>query len=663
MGNRRTQPDHPRASSSALLGGLALRDLRQGDDARPRPAGRHRARLSGPADPAEAGGRRPRTSTARSRSSASASTRSASPSRRSAASAPTRSRSACPNVSRRRARDRAGRDDGAALLLRLRAERRSRRTRTSRIPSDRPVQPADRRGRGGLQAARGLRRAVRATGLHDRAATPTTCSTPTRCSRSAGPRRCSDDLFVDFDDGAQPENTRVIAVPQGTVVLESSPRRRPGHRGRRRVRPRPRSTSSCRTGRASPATRSPTRSRSTDQTNQPNVTFDFTDYGREAFAEVTAEIAQRGADDASPRPGAPAAGSPQPTPSSSRARSRSSSTASSSRGRSSTSSRTRPGSTAAPAPRSPGVDRPGGAGPRRVPEDRRAADQPEADQPVHGLGDARPAGARPGAQGGADRPRDRPLFLIFYYRFLGVIAGARAGRLRDLLLRPDEADPDHADPAGHRRPGPDDRRRRRLQHRHLRANKGGGAERPLDALGDPEGYRKGIATIIDANVITLLTAFILFGLATAGVKGFAFTLGIGTIVSLFTAVVFTRAVLGVLGRTSSCARRRSSARARSASSGTSTSPAPSVVLLDVGRDPRDRRDRLRDRAAQPRDRLRVRDQDQGRPGRARQRRRGPRRARPTPGSRTPARPRSRRSRTRSSAPTSSRSRRRSRRTR
>jgi SecD/SecF fusion protein len=62
------------------------------------------------------------------------------------------------------------------------------------------------------------------------------------------------------------------------------------------------------------------------------------------------------------------------------------------------------------------------------------------------------------------------------------------------------------------------------------------------------GYRRGIATIVDANVITLLTAFILFGLATAGVKGFAFTLGIGTIVSLLTAVVFTRAVLGLLGR-------------------------------------------------------------------------------------------------------------------
>ena len=63
------------------------------------------------------------------------------------------------------------------------------------------------------------------------------------------------------------------------------------------------------------------------------------------------------------------------------------------------------------------------------------------------------------------------------------------------------------------------------------------------------GYRKGIATIIDANVITLITAFILFVLSTAGVKGFAFALGVGTIVSLFTAVVFTQAFLGALGRT------------------------------------------------------------------------------------------------------------------
>ncbi len=63
-----------------------------------------------------------------------------------------------------------------------------------------------------------------------------------------------------------------------------------------------------------------------------------------------------------------------------------------------------------------------------------------------------------------------------------------------------------------------------------------------------QGYKRGIATIIDANIITMLTAFILFGLATAGVKGFAFTLGIGTIVSLFTAVLFTQAFLGLFAR-------------------------------------------------------------------------------------------------------------------
>jgi SecD/SecF fusion protein len=62
------------------------------------------------------------------------------------------------------------------------------------------------------------------------------------------------------------------------------------------------------------------------------------------------------------------------------------------------------------------------------------------------------------------------------------------------------------------------------------------------------GYKRGISTIIDANVVTLLTAFILFVLATSDVKGFAFTLGVGTIVSLLTAVVFTQALLGTMSR-------------------------------------------------------------------------------------------------------------------
>ncbi|MCB0861986.1 MAG: protein translocase subunit SecD [Solirubrobacterales bacterium] len=63
------------------------------------------------------------------------------------------------------------------------------------------------------------------------------------------------------------------------------------------------------------------------------------------------------------------------------------------------------------------------------------------------------------------------------------------------------------------------------------------------------GYRRGISTIIDANVVTLLTAFILFVLATSGIKGFAFTLGVGTLVSLLTAVVFTQALLGSMSNT------------------------------------------------------------------------------------------------------------------
>ena len=63
------------------------------------------------------------------------------------------------------------------------------------------------------------------------------------------------------------------------------------------------------------------------------------------------------------------------------------------------------------------------------------------------------------------------------------------------------------------------------------------------------GYSKALRTIIDANVVTIGVAFILFTLATAGVKGFAFTLGVGTLVSLFTAVLATSAILGTLART------------------------------------------------------------------------------------------------------------------
>jgi SecD/SecF fusion protein len=62
------------------------------------------------------------------------------------------------------------------------------------------------------------------------------------------------------------------------------------------------------------------------------------------------------------------------------------------------------------------------------------------------------------------------------------------------------------------------------------------------------GYKHGFAAIVDANVVTFMTAFILFALATAEVKGFAFMLGIGVLVSLFTAVLATQAALGAMSR-------------------------------------------------------------------------------------------------------------------
>ena len=60
------------------------------------------------------------------------------------------------------------------------------------------------------------------------------------------------------------------------------------------------------------------------------------------------------------------------------------------------------------------------------------------------------------------------------------------------------------------------------------------------------GYRKGFATIIDANVVTAITAMVLFAVATASVRGFALMLLLGTVLSMLTAVLATRAILVLL---------------------------------------------------------------------------------------------------------------------
>jgi preprotein translocase subunit SecD/SecD/SecF fusion protein len=55
-----------------------------------------------------------------------------------------------------------------------------------------------------------------------------------------------------------------------------------------------------------------------------------------------------------------------------------------------------------------------------------------------------------------------------------------------------------------------------------------------------QGFRRAMATIVDANMTHLIASLILFQLGSGPVRGFAVTLGLGIITSFFTAVMVTR---------------------------------------------------------------------------------------------------------------------------
>jgi preprotein translocase subunit SecD len=59
------------------------------------------------------------------------------------------------------------------------------------------------------------------------------------------------------------------------------------------------------------------------------------------------------------------------------------------------------------------------------------------------------------------------------------------------------------------------------------------------------GYDKALSTIADANVTTLIAAIVLFVFGTGPIKGFAITLSIGIVTSMFTAIMGTRAVVNL----------------------------------------------------------------------------------------------------------------------
>ncbi|QYZ65357.1 MAG: preprotein translocase subunit SecD [Gammaproteobacteria bacterium (ex Lamellibrachia satsuma)] len=60
------------------------------------------------------------------------------------------------------------------------------------------------------------------------------------------------------------------------------------------------------------------------------------------------------------------------------------------------------------------------------------------------------------------------------------------------------------------------------------------------------GYAKAFSTIIDANITTLIAAVVLFSFGTGPIKGFAVTLAIGILTSMFTAIIGTRAVINLI---------------------------------------------------------------------------------------------------------------------
>ena len=60
------------------------------------------------------------------------------------------------------------------------------------------------------------------------------------------------------------------------------------------------------------------------------------------------------------------------------------------------------------------------------------------------------------------------------------------------------------------------------------------------------GYQKALGTIADANITTLIAAIMLFNFGTGPIKGFAITLSIGIVTSMFTAILCSRAVTNLI---------------------------------------------------------------------------------------------------------------------
>jgi len=64
---------------------------------------------------------------------------------------------------------------------------------------------------------------------------------------------------------------------------------------------------------------------------------------------------------------------------------------------------------------------------------------------------------------------------------------------------------------------------------------------PISAI--DAGYRRALTTIIDSNLTTLIAAVLLFVFGSGPIKGFAVTLSLGIMTSMFTAIMLTRMLI------------------------------------------------------------------------------------------------------------------------
>ena len=134
------------------------------------------------------------------------------------------------------------------------------------------------------------------------------------------------------------------------------------------------------------------------------------------------------------------------------------------------------------------------------------------------------------------------LFMILYYRVPGSSPTWRWSSTGCWCSRswPSSV---HADPARHRRVRAHARHGGGRERAHQRAHPRGAARRAQRAPGGGAGYDKVFWTIVDGHVTTLVAGVILMQYGSGPVRGFAVTLIIGLLASMFTSIVVTRAIV------------------------------------------------------------------------------------------------------------------------